>query len=336
MFDNFYVILLCMVIAIVIIFFVGDQLAKYAGQISELANISTAFVGLLLVAFVTSIPEIVSTFIAVYQKHYALASGGIIGSNAINLAILAFVMLIFINKKASITSSGIFSFMGSLAMLSVVVWALSAFIIAKQTPNIYAVLAVTFVVYVFVMRYSFKLSSDNKVEPGLVEVISDKKPVQAAKAKAIVLFIFFAIFISGLSWLLIWICQRLIVVPIPGHHGKPLGEHFIGTLILALATSIPELATTVQIVRRNMSEMAIENIAGSNLINLMILAIASTIAGTGFWTYVPINTLYVIAVIFISTALICMTGLLKTSKAFSAIVYLLIMGIWIYSLVLIF
>ncbi len=321
-------VLLCVTIAMVtvIVFYVGDRLAFYAEQLSIVTNISGAFIGFVLIAMITSMPEMVSAFVSVTNGAYGLVVGGMLGSNAINIAILSIILLIFNDKKIKVQNSSIFSFLSSLILLAVVGIAISSYHVSGIILNKYLIASVTIFIYYFIMKHAYDLSTEHD---------SPQEKTDIPLNRVLMAFLVFALAIIFLSWFLVMICQQMAIVPVP-IYGKPLGEHFIGTLILAFATSVPELATTFQIVRRGMTNMAIENISGSNIFNLMTLVVSSIFAKSDFWSKLPINSLYTVFVIFILSLLICVVGLVRESKKFTIGVYIVSIAIWVVSLAIVF
>ncbi|MGL4676175.1 MAG: sodium:calcium antiporter [Brevinema sp.] len=324
--NNFIMLLGMIAFLTLIIFWIGDRLAFYADQLSIVTRISGAFIGFVLIAMITSIPEMVSAVVAAHQGSLGLAVGGVLGSNAINIAILSIILIVFKDKIITVTNTSIFSFLGSLILLSVVGIVISIYPISQVIPNKYLIGLVMGIIYFFIMRHAYDLNIDTQEET---------RTTPNSFIKIVSIFVFFAFSIIMLAWVLVLICKHMATVPVP-IYGKPLGEHFIGTLILAFSTSIPELATTFQIVRRGITNMAIENIAGSNIFNLLALVIASFFYKDSFWAELPLNSLYTLFIIFILSLLICIVGLIKESRRFTYGVYVMIVIIWLYSLALVF
>lgn len=327
--NNFFILLAMITIITIIIFFIGSRMAFYANQLALGTGIAGGLIGFILIAMITSVPEMVSTFISVHNGLYGLAVGGVLGSNIVNIAILSSIFLIFKDKKLEIKNSSIFSFLSSLLLLALVGVFISTYPISKTITNKYYASIITFLIYIGIMYHSYFLNKNSDQ--------SEEKPETILPLnKTITPFIFYSIAIILLSWGLVVVCQQMTYVPIP-IYGRTLGEHFIGTLILAVSTSIPELATTYQIIKIGQTNMAVENIAGSNVFNLMVLVTASLIAKHSFWIELPLDSLYTIFSIFMASLLICIIGLVKKeSKRFVFFVHIFIIIIWLISLILVF
>lgn len=326
--NNFLSLLIIIGLITVIIFYIGDRLIFYANQLAVVTNISGAFIGFVLIAMITSIPEMVSTFISVKKGLINLAVSGVLGSNMLNIALLSTIFLIFKDKKLKIEKSSIFSFVSSLILLGIIGFVIVLYPISNIIPNKYLVIFVFMIVYSFIMKQAYNLNEpEDKEESPLKE---------ESPTKIIISFAFFSSIIIGLSWILVSVCQQIALVDVP-IYGQALGEHFVGSLILAIATSIPELATTFQIVRRGFTNMAVGNIVGSNIFNLLVLVLASLFSTQNLWIQIPFNSLYTIFLIFIVSLLICVIGLIKKeSEIFTYTIYTVIIILWLYSLVLVF
>ena len=218
--------------------------------------------------------------------------------------------------------------MSSLILLGIIGFVIVLYPISNIIPNKYLVIFVFMIVYSFIMKQAYNLNEpEDKEESPLKE---------ESPTKIIISFAFFSSIIIGLSWILVSVCQQIALVDVP-IYGQALGEHFVGSLILAIATSIPELATTFQIVRRGFTNMAVGNIVGSNIFNLLVLVLASLFSTQNLWIQIPFNSLYTIFLIFIVSLLICVIGLIKKeSKIFTYTIYTVIIILWLYSLVLVF
>lgn len=332
MLSNFYVLLLLILPCIAIIFFAGDKLIYFAEQLSNLTKISGAFIGLLLIAAITSVPEMISTFISVDQGLYALATGGIFGSNIVNLAILSFICLLQHKKNPYIVHDALFSFVFSMILLVIVGFLIVSSSLKEMHFDQYIVSFIVLGIYLFAMSYNFHLQQ-NKDEQSTDTII--EKPSQLSLFQVISGFILFSLVLILISWFLVFVCDKLSVTPIP-LNGMILGEEFIGALILAFVTSIPEFATTYQIIKNGNISMAIENISGSNLFNLLVLVLSGFIAKEYIWASVPTNSLFTIFAILLASLLICLLALIKRNKKIAVIIYSLIIMIWITSLRLIF
>ncbi|MGL4394169.1 MAG: sodium:calcium antiporter [Brevinema sp.] len=336
MLENFYLILAIIISCIFVVFFVGDKLVEYADQLSILTKISGAFIGLLLIAAITSVPELISTVIAVKQGLFGLASGGVLGSNLINLAILSTICLIHFKQKINITTQSLFSLLVSITLLCLPMLALSLAWIVDIQVNKFVLFGLGLVIYLWAMSYNFGLHQDAQAEAEFEAESTSPHQTNKTLPQVIFGFTFFAFLIIAISWVLVFLCDALATVPAPIIN-KPLGQHFIGTLILAFVTSVPEVATTFQIIKKGHTSIAVENIFGSNMFNLVTLLFASTLVTGNFWRETPLNNLFIIISIMFATILLAVLTLVKkNSVAIGVVIFSSIILLWIATLRLVF
>lgn len=320
--NNFFAVLIGVAITAVIIFYVGERLVFYAGLLSQSTGLSGAWIGFLIVAVITSIPEIVSVFTAVSHGQLDLATGGIFGSNVANVSILAFVFLILRKQKIVLSQASFFAMIASLIMLTLV----SFIIIFHKTYDVllnkWMVAAVIFLIYCLLMYISFGLDPNHNQKAG-------------AKLKNTLLnFIFYSIGLVFLSWMLVIFCEQLSRIELP-YLGYTLGAHFVGALILAVATSVPELVTAFQMVKKNMNDMALGNIFGSNVFNLMAFGTASLAGDYFFWQEIPFDVIYTVFTIYAVSLTASVLNFVKRVWVIYGI-YILVLMFWIGSLLFVF
>ncbi|MGL4388351.1 MAG: sodium:calcium antiporter [Brevinema sp.] len=334
MLSNFYIILVFILCCIFVIFIVGDKLVQYADELSILTHISGAFIGLLLIAAITSVPELISTIISAKKGLFGLASGGVLGSNLVNLAILSIICLIHFKQKIKITEHSLFSLLISILILCIPTFGIGLAWIKDAHINKYLLFMIGVGIYVWGMAYNFTLHQNTHTDSqnNIQELLISTKTLP----QVVFGFIFFATLIIGISWFLVILCDNLSSIPAPIIN-KPLGQHFIGTLILAFVTSVPEFATTFQIIRKGHVSVAIENISGSNMFNLVSLLLASILVSGNFWKETPINNLLIIFSIFFATLLLSILTLTKkNSRAIGVVVFVSIISLWVASLRMVF
>ncbi|SFB71947.1 cation:H+ antiporter [Brevinema andersonii] len=320
--NNFFAVLIGVAITALVIFYVGERLVFYAGRLSESTGLSGAWIGFLIVAIITSIPEIVSTFTAVTHGQLGLATGGIFGSSAANISILAFVFLILRKQKIILSQASFFAMIASLIMLTLVSFIIFFHKTYDVLLNKWMVAAVIFLVYCLLMYISFSLDPDDNQKTG-VEL-----------KNTLLNFVFYSISLIFLSWILVILCEQLSRIKLP-YLGYTLGAHFVGTLILAVATSVPELVTAFQMVKKNMNDMALGNIFGSNVFNLMVFGAASLAGDYFFWQGVPFDVIYTIFTIYAVSLITAVLNFMKKGWVVYSI-YVLVLILWIGSLLFVF
>ena len=230
----------------------GSQLARYFG-------LSPIVIGLTVVAFGTSLPELVVSIVAAIGGSSPIAIGNVVGSNIANVGLVLGISSLIFPIKINLSQ-----IKNDLIIYIFVCLMFSAFcmngIISRQEGLI---LFLSVLVYTW---YSFYYSSSKNND----EDVNDKNPSN--------LRMLFILIISGIT--LLSFGANLFVkgaIDIARYFG--ISEIVIGMTIVALGTSLPELATSVIASFRKEHAISIGNIVGSNLFNLLsVIGIVSLVS----------------------------------------------------------
>ncbi|MDO8897577.1 MAG: calcium/sodium antiporter [Bacteroidales bacterium] len=259
--------ILLLILGFVILIKGADWLVDGGSALARKYKISELAIGLTIVAFGTSMPELVVNTFAAYQSHADIVFGNIIGSNIFNLfAILGIAGLIapLVVQSSTVWKEIPISFLAALLLLLLTNSFVSENEILTRIDGIILLVCFgMFLYYVFLqMKSDITLSDINRKE------LSNFK---------IGLFIFL-----GLAFLIIG--GRLVVinaVEIAGSLG--ISETIIGLTIVAAGTSLPELATSVVAAIKKNNDIAVGNIIGSNIFNIFfILGVSALIKPVDF------------------------------------------------------
>ncbi len=256
------------IICSAIIVFSGIKLSKYGDVIAEKTGLGRAWIGLILMASVTSLPELItgiSSVAIIGSPNIAL--GDVMGSCVFNLAIIA-LMDIFhgsdpIFHKAEhghILSAGFGVILIGFASISILVNQNfpSFFHIGLYTPLILITYAIGIRgIYYFEKRRIADFVGD-LTEATKYDYITTKEAGIKYAINALVI-------IAVATWLP-FIGDRLA-------EETGLGRSFIGTVFIAMTTSLPELVVSISALRIGATDMAIANLFGSNMFDITILAI---------------------------------------------------------------
>ena len=248
-----------------IIIFAGMKLAQYGDIIAEKTILGRALAGLLLLALITSLPEVFAGISAVAIVEIPdLTMGDILGSCIFNLLILG--ILDVLNKKepflrhasqSHILAAGCFALLMGVVLVSLLlsqqIGVITIGWIAIYTPII-------MVTYFLIIRGIFQFEQSQKPP-------SEEEQYGAVSLKATIWkFIMAAVIVIGAAMWLPKIGEEIAVM-------TGLANTFVGTLFLAATTSFPELVVTITAWRIGAKDMAIADILGSNLFDLLIVAI---------------------------------------------------------------
>jgi cation:H+ antiporter len=249
-----------------IIFLAGKKLAFYGDLLAEVTGMGRAWIGLILMAAVTSLPELmVGISSTAYIGSADLAVGDILGSCAFNLGLLS-LMDIFTPKDhpllSTVSRSNILAASFGIILLSMT--GLGLFLEKEFVvlPSI-GFTSLSFVlIYIFSVRTIYRYQKTHKDEM----TVQEEKVVPFSKTRVIGMYILYAGIIIVTALALPHFAEGIA-------NQTGLGKSFVGTLFLAVSTSLPEIAVSIAAIRLGLGEMAVGNLLGSNIFNIFILFI---------------------------------------------------------------
>ena len=249
-----------------LILFSGTKLTRYGNIISEKTGLSRLWLGIVLMASVTSLPELATGLSAVAADLPDIAAGNILGSCMFNVFILG--ILDTLSKKVPLSSKinqgNILAAGMSILLLGVV--SVSLFL-GDKLPGLGWIGLYTPLIawgYLGTMRMAYKF--EKKRTPSGAEREKERPASRMTLRAAVGHYIFHAAIVVGAAIFLPSIAEGLAVM-------TGLGRTFIGNTFVAISTSLPELAVSVSSLRIGAVDMAVGNIFGSNVFNMFILAL---------------------------------------------------------------
>lgn len=275
-----YLLLACLIL------YSGSRLSKYGDLLAGKLGWGKMFVGVLLMASVTSMPEFMTGMSSVLIVDSPdIAVGDIVGSCAFNILIIS-MMDLFYNKSRSLTSAvstgHVIAASFSIIMLCIVLIALIMPGMFLIMPGIDGFSIIIFILYIIGMRIVFLFE---KKQPVIASVTAIKEhPLGTIIAR----FSIHACLVVLAAILLPFFGKQLA-----GATG--LSESFWGTSLIAISTSLPELAVSISAIRLGTIDLAIGNLFGSNLVNIGLLAVYNILYSNGS-IFSFINPVHVIPV----------------------------------------
>jgi cation:H+ antiporter len=257
-----------MLICLAVIGYAGYFLSRYGDIIAEKSGVSASWIGLILLSTATSLPELVTGISAVTIANAPnIAVGDVLGSTVFNLAIL--VILDALYRRETMYSRAAQGHILSAALGAILI-AFAGFSLllhhAGMSPafghvGIYS----PFIFLVYLVSIRAVYSYERRTLSEFVEAAAERYP-DATLRGAIkgYLWAAFAVVLAG-SWL------PFIAKDIAAMMGWE--QSFVGTLLVAAVTSAPEAAVTISALRIGALDMAIANLLGSNLFDIIILAL---------------------------------------------------------------
>ena len=223
----------------------GDRLVLGSVALSNKLKVPAFITGIFIIGFGTSLPELFVTISALNKNETDIAIGAIIGSNIINILLILGLSLILSNKKSleTISSKDIF-------VMIICAFLFSYFLQIGFISNIWSIIMVVLLpIYLFV-SYRF-FNRENQ----FVDDSSEKGSVILNLLIGFIAIIYGSeIFIEGLIYI-----SEVLNIP----------EAIIGISLAAIGTSLPELAVTIASFVRGEGSVAIGNVVGSNIFNIL-------------------------------------------------------------------
>lgn len=239
-----------LVAGLILLVLSSDKFIEHAALVAEKLNVSPIVIGITLVALGTSAPEMVVSAIAALDNAPGIAVGNVIGSNIANIGLVFGATLVL----AAVPING--SLVKKEIPLVVGVTLLAGFLMIDQHLSIIdgVVLIVAFVVVLFLL-----LRNSKNLEEELTGDLPEDDGGSVARS-LLIAAIGLAVLI-GSSKLLVW-----GAIGIASALG--VSDLVIGLTIVAIGTSLPELAASITSVRKGHHDIAIGNVLGSNIFNL--------------------------------------------------------------------
>lgn len=262
------VIWLSLLACLAVIGFAGVRLSRYGDIIAEKTGLSRGWVGLILLATVTSLPEMVTGLTAVTAARAPdIAVGDLLGSCVFNLFII--VVLDFLHRKESIytrahqgnvLSASYGMVLIGFAGLNLLLYRDGSFP-AIGHVGLYTPLILLF--YLLAMRSLYRYEKAQISE--YVEDRAERYP-QTSLKQAVQGYVLAASAVVAAGIWLPFLARDLATA-------MAWEQSFVGTLFVAAITSAPEVAVSIAALRMGAVDLAIGNLFGSNMFNIVLLAI---------------------------------------------------------------
>ena len=253
--DYFYLIL-----GLVTLVFGGDFLVKGAVGIAKLFRISTLVVGMTVVSFGTSAPELIVSLKAAMRGAPELAIGNVIGSNIANIAlVLAITVLIFpiVVDKASKWKDW-----PMMMFASVLFYVFSYDLIIQWWEGM--------TLFLILIAYtSYLIISSRRTSKKTVLSKEEQEAEDEGKAPVWKSLLFIALGLVGLFFGARWLLDGSLNIARDLFGDSEESNRIIGVTVVAFGTSVPELVTSAVAAFRKETDISIGNLIGSNIFNVM-------------------------------------------------------------------
>lgn len=255
-----YILYLLVATAVV---WLSVKASNYIDLIDQKSSLSGAFLGGVLLSAVTSLPELFTSISAtLLLEKPSLCLGNILGSNIFNLVVLAVMFILFVGSSHSARLARGHKMVIAYCLATYAVLALNMFLPEVFDSHVLS-LSVTSIAIVIFYALGVRYLSGEQSEVGDEQTEQNSLTLRGV----VVRFVLCSVGLVGLSVWLTYLSDDIAT-------SLGMGAGLAGALFLGVATSLPELSSTVTLFRLRNYNIAVGNIVGSCLFNMIILAVA--------------------------------------------------------------
>ena len=252
-------------VGLVLLIWSADRFVDGASSIARNMGISPLIVGMVIIGLGTSAPEMLVSGVAAMQGSPGLGIGNALGSNITNITlVLGFTSILYV---LPVHSSLLKKELPLVLATAVLAWGLLADGYFSRLDGIILIIAL-------VVIFSWMILSakrDAKKHDPLIDESIEELPEKMDNTKAIIWTVIGLLLLLVSSKMLVWGASNIA-------SAMGVSKLVIGLTIVAIGTSLPELAATISSARKGETDLAVGNIVGSNLFNtLAVLAIPGLI-----------------------------------------------------------
>lgn len=249
----------------------SDWLVRGASRLAGALGISPLVVGLTVVAFGTSAPEFAVSIAAALNGQGDIALGNVVGSNICNILLIlgltAAILPLAIDRQIVRLDAPLMV----VATLAVVITAYDGVVSRRDGLALFTALAMYLAMLVWMSSRSPKHAVD----------LAEPTPTPTRGTGGGGLFLNLGLIVAGLA-MLVGGGQGLVSSSVAFARALGLGELVIGLTIVAVGTSMPEIATSLVAACRGERDIAVGNVVGSNIFNLLgVLGATAMVSSTG-------------------------------------------------------
>ena len=271
----------------------ADAFVEGCSSIARRYHVPSLIIGMTIVAMGTSLPETAVSVTAAVTGNNALAVSNAVGSNIFNLMVVVGACTLFTSVTVQINTLKIDFPISILCAVLLLILGAAGMSLGHIDGVVFIILFLAFILY---MIRSAQTSREKNVEPGVEEeeyLLEAEEIQEMSMGKSVIYILLGAVAIAvGSDWVVDGACTVAAAIGI--------SQTLIGLTVVAFGTSLPELVTSIVAAKKGEVDMALGNVIGSNIFNiLMVLGIAAAISPVAFLTenIIDIAVLIVFSVI---------------------------------------
>jgi len=300
----------------------ADFFVESAASIAKKLNISPMVIGLIVVAFGTSLPELVANIISAVNNNTEIAFGNIVGSNIANILLilgLSAIILPLVVKHNTVWKEIPMSFLAAILLF---IFALQRQIDTGKTYEIFSKSgseiagSITFThgifllfIFIIFLYYTFGIAKNNDTTPSEINEMS------ITKSTTYFILGLFAVVMGGK-----FMVDGVLAVA----RSFGISESLLGLTVVAVGTSLPELVTNIVAAKRGCTDIAVGNVIGSNIFNIFfILGLTALIRPVPVTYFAIVDISFLLFVTFLTFLFLFVLDKYKVGKIEGVIMLLL-------------
>lgn len=314
--------LLLLITGMSFLIFGGDLLVKGASSIAEKSGVPHLIIGLTVVAFGTSAPELAVNVLASLQGNSDISFGNIMGSNIANIALILGCSALF--RPLTIEGVIISREIPMLILATLLVLIAGSDMILNNQPDVFnrsdgMIFLLIFCVFIY---YTFTdAARSRKSDPIFDQTRKASDPTE--QGKLILDFVFVLIGFAGL----IGGAKLTVNSAVYIAEAFNVPQVIIGLTIVAIGTSLPELVTSIIATWKGYTDLAVGNVVGSNIFNLLLVTgTSSTLSPVEVPAHGGRSDLYAMTLLTIFLLPLCMTNQKKIVRWEGAVLLVFYFG----------
>ena len=293
-----------------IILYSGTKLAKYGDVIAEKTGLGKTWIGVVLLAATTSLPELITGISSVvFFDVPDIAMGNVLGACMVNLLMIAVLDVVggSLPISARAHQGQVLTAAFGIVLLGLVILSMASGIMMPSLAWIGLYSLVIIMTYLVAMRMVF-LYEQKRITEFVQEMAVEVQYKEISKQESYTKYGINAVLLIAVATYLPSVGERIAQT-------TGLGETFVGTIFISVSTTLPETVVSLAALKIGAVDMAFGNIFGSNIFNIMILAIDDIVYTKGpLFSFVSANHM-VSAMAAITMSAIAIIGLTyRTSK----------------------
>ncbi|MBK3331766.1 sodium:calcium antiporter [Persephonella atlantica] len=301
----------------VVIFLSGKNLVKYGDILAEKLNLGRTIVGIVFVASITSLPELITGISAVtYADSPDIAAGDIFGSCMFNLLILALLDGFVRGKPITTKVHHGLTLSASFGIILITVSAMSIFLRDKIPVLGWVSYSSFFIIALYMLAIWIITNYEKRFLISNIEKAAEELEYSHISLKET------AVKYSINAVIIVFAAALLPKVGKEIAHQHGMTETFFGTFFMALSTSLPEVSVSIAAIKMNMVTISVANLLGSNIFNILILAIDDFFYTKGsLFALMDVDNLFSAGIATIMTAIVIIGLIYRAEKKMFILAY---------------